>query len=216
MTDKISPIDIFHKLYSYGLPFNVNEELKVEYFKFIALKIYTEDKKGDILSPPSEVDDVWHNHLLYNYHYIDMCSTVNFLIFHWPERDNDDICDKIMRREKFFELSKLHFDSLNKKTEQKTCDYENYSVNKDELSQNTNSTIFIKTLTNNTIIIDVDLENDTLDCLKKRVFLKAGIHPHFQGCVYLGKSMRDNKQKLKDYTIIENSVIYLNFTAKGC
>ncbi len=216
MTEKMSPIDIFHKLYLYGLPFYVEEDLKVEYFKFLALKIYTEDKKGYILSPPSEVDDIWHKHLLYNYHYIDMCSIVNFLIFHWPERDNDEICDKTMRREKFFELSKLHFDNLNKKTEEKICDYENYSVNENELSKTTNSKIFVKTLTNYTITVDVDLDNDTLECLKKRVFLKAGIHPNFQGCVYLGKYMRDPKKTLKDYNIDTSSVINLNFTAKGC
>jgi hypothetical protein len=216
MAKKLAPIDIFNKLNSYGLPFYVDEELKKEYFKFLALKVYTEDRKGNILSPPSEVDDIWHKHLLYNYHYIEMCSNVDFLIFHWPERDNDEICDKISRREKFFELSKLYFSNQSKITEQKICDYENYSVNEDELSKNTSSKILVKTLTNYTFTIDVDLENDTLECLKKRIFLKTHIHPLFQGCVYLGKYMRDDKKTLKDYNIDNSSIIYLNLTIKGC
>ncbi len=216
MEEKLIPIDIFNKLYLYGLPFDVDQELKTEYFKFLALKVYTEDRKGDILSPPSEVDDIWHKHLLYNYHYIDMCSHVNFLIFHWPERENDDIFDKTLRRAKFFELSKLYFNNLHKDTEQKICDYDNYSVNEDELSKNTSSKILLKTLTNYTFTIDVDLENDTLDCLKKRIFLKIHIHPLFQGCVYLGKYMRDDKKTLKDYNINNSSLIYLNLTLKGC
>ena len=113
------PITIYNKLIQIGLPFSVEEELKDQYFKFLTMKVYTQDLDGAIISPSIEVDNIWHTHLLYNKHYLDMCININFIIYHYPDRENDDEFTKNIRRNNFMNLCQQHFPSVKAKVPRK-------------------------------------------------------------------------------------------------
>ena len=208
------PVNIFRSLVSYKLPFHISDERLLEdYYKFIALKAYKKDRDGLILSPTAEIDDIWHRHLLYNYDYTKMCTEINYFIFHWPDREKDSDDIKMLRRENFFELCIKFFPVYNK----------NGDVN-DEISQyifsnlskDANTQIFVKTLTGKSITIDLDLEKDTLDSLRKRVYLKLGIPLNSHRYAYLGKGLYDETKTLKEYGIEKDCHIHMNLNLKGC
>jgi len=196
MTSYQSPQMIFDKLYSYGLPFNVpNETLKNDYLKFLALKVFIQDTDGLQISPSVEIDEIWHHHLLYNKHYLEMATYIDFLVYHYPERENDLELEKIARRENYIKLYSMYFNNN---------------------SPVVYTNVFVLTLTNRTIRIDIDIEKDTLQSLKYKVYEKEGITPPVQRYVYLGKLVADDNKLLKDYGIEKNSILHLNLQLKGC
>jgi hypothetical protein len=196
MTSYQSPQMIFDKLYSYGLPFDVpNETLKDDYLKFLALKVFVQDVDGLIISPSIEIDEIWHQHLLYNKHYLELATYIDFLVYHYPERENDLELEKQKRRANFIKLYCMYFNNN---------------------SPVVYTNIFVLTLTNRTITIDVNLEKDTLQSLKYKVYEKEGITPPVQQYVYLGKSIKDDNKLLKDYGIEKDCILHLNLQLKGC
>ena len=238
------PVTIFEKLVSHKLPFQIRDKRLVEdYNKFISLKVYTKDTHGLILSPTAEIDEIWHEHLLHNFDYIEMCTKINCLVFHWPEREKDSIEDKTLRRETFFELYLKFFPTYKKKEDVMVKDVLDKDVmnkdvmvkdvmNKDEtvkgevdeltqyiftnLSPNAFTQIFVKTITGKSITIESDLEKDTLESLKKRVYIKWGIPLNSHRYVFLGKTMIDETKTLKEYGVEKDSQIHLNLNLKGC
>jgi hypothetical protein len=218
------PVTIFDKLVSHKLPFHMcDKRLLEDYYKFISLKVYTKDTHGLILSPTAEIDEIWHEHLLHNFDYIEMCTKINCLVFHWPEREKDSIQDKTLRRETFFEFY-LKFFPTYKKTGDETVKDETVKCEVDELSQyiftnlspNAFTQIFVKTITGKSITIESDLEKDTLESLKKRVYIKWGIPLNSHRYVFLGKTMIDENKTLKEYGVEKDSQIHLNLNLKGC
>ena len=197
-----TPQSIFDKLNSFGLPFVIpNENLKSDYLKFLSLKVFTQDLDGTTISPTIEIDDIWHNHLLYNKHYFDMCSHIQFIIYHCPEREQDSESVKQIRRRKFIKLYNEYF-----------SDYKDENI----YTQNVYTNVFVKTLTNRTITIQVNLEKDTLKSFKYRVYEKEGIDPHVQRYIYHGKFLYDDNKLLKEYGIEKDSILHLNLQLKGC
>jgi hypothetical protein len=208
------PVTIFDKLVLHKLPFHICDKKLVEdYYKFISLKVYTKDTYGTIISPTSEIDEVWHQHLLHNFDYIEMCTKINCLIFHWPERENDSIEEKMLRRNTFFELY-VKFFPVYKKSEDEIDELSQYIFT--NLSQDTSTQIFVKTITGKSITIQADLEKDNLESLKKRVYLKMGIPLNSHRYVFLGKTMIDESKTLKAYGVEKDSQIHLNLNLKGC
>jgi hypothetical protein len=208
------PVTIFDLLVLHKLPFHIcDKQLVEDYYKFISLKVYTKDTRGLILSPTAEIDEVWHQHLLHNFDYIEMCTKINCLVFHWPEREKDSIEEKTVRRNTFFELY-LKFFPAYKKTENELDELSQYIFS--NLSSNTNTQIFVKTITGKSITIETDLEKDTLDSLKKRVYIKWGIPLKSHRYVFLGKNMMDENKTLKEYGVEKDSQIHLNLNLKGC
>ncbi len=208
------PVTIFESLVLHKLPFHICEKQLVEdYYKFISLKVYTKDTHGIILSPTAEIDEVWHQHLLHNFDYIEMCTKINCLVFHWPEREKDSIEEKMLRRNTFFELY-LKFFPAYKKSEDEIDELSQYIFS--NLSSNTNTQIFVKTITGKSITIQADLEKDTLESLKKRVYLKHGIPLQSHRYLFLGKNMMDENKTLKEYGVEKDSQIHLNLSLKGC
>ncbi len=191
-----TPQFIFDKINSFGLPFVViDENLKNDYLKFLALKVFTQDIDGSIISPTIQIDEIWHHHLLYNKHYLDMCTHINFIIYHWPNRENDSEAIKNVRRQNFISLYNEYFNMQTKVTD---------------------TIVFVRTLTNRTITINVNLEKDTLKNFKYKVYQKEGIDPNVQRYIHQGKCIQDDNKLLKEYGIEKDSILHLNLQLKGC
>jgi hypothetical protein len=201
-----SPVTIYNNLIQMNLPFVVQEDLKHEYFKFLAMKVYTQDLDGTIISPSIEIDLLWHRHLLYNKHYIDMCTNINFIIYHYPERENDNEFEKNIRRNNFIDLCKIHFPSVKPKTPRKII----------QKNINNETNVFVKTMTGGTKTIYIDLDTETLKTFKQKVFDKENIMIEHQKYLFHGKVLYDNDKLLKDYGIEKNCVLHLYLQLKGC
>jgi hypothetical protein len=80
----------------------------------------------------------------------------------------------------------------------------------------TYTNVFIKTMTNKTVSIDVDLEHDTLADFKQRVQQKEHLTPEQQRYIFHGKIIDNDKKLLKDYNIEKNSILHLYLQLKGC
>jgi hypothetical protein len=202
------PLTIFNKLVQIDLPFQIDPKLKNEYFKFLTMKVYTQDLDGTIISPSIEIDEIWHTHLLYNKHYIDMCTNINFIIYHFPERENDDELEKNIRRNNFIDLCKHHFPSVKPKIPQKIV---HNNINFDN-----ETNVFIKTMTGVTKTIYINLYTETLKTFKQKVFDKENIMIEHQKYLFHGKILDNNDKLLKDYGIEKNSILHLYLLLKGC
>ena len=201
-----SPITIYNNLIKMSLPFPVREDLKDDYFKFITMKVYTQDINGTIISPSIEIDQIWHTHLLYNKHYIDMCTDINFIVYHYPERENDDQLTKNTRRNNFLDLCHCHFPIIKPKIPRKISFPK--SVNSEP--------VFIKTMTGTTKTIYVDFDKETLQSFKQKVLDKENIMIEHQKYLFHGKILQEDNKLLKDYGIEKNSILHLYLQLKGC
>lgn len=85
---KKGPNDLYNIIKHIPLPFEISEYDKEIYYKFLCLKVFTNDINGTILSPTIDLDRIWHKHLLYNKHYLDICNKLDFIIYHYPENSS--------------------------------------------------------------------------------------------------------------------------------
>lgn len=74
----------------------VGKALMQDYCRFLALKVAAQDWYASLLSPPVEVDQIWHTHLLDTLNYEEFCAAIGVpqdvrIIHHDPEGGTDAI-----------------------------------------------------------------------------------------------------------------------------
>jgi hypothetical protein len=197
--------DVLSKLFLHKLPFTISDKrLEIDYLRFIYLKVVTQDVDGTIISPTIEIDEIWHTHLLHNKNYLDMCIKINFIVYHYPEREDDTQEVKNKRIDIFKQLYYKHFQILQ------------YHDKYQEKEYSTPITLFIKTVTGKNITIEISLDCNVAE-LKNLIYLKEKIQIQRQKLIFAGKRIdQDNTKTLREFNIENHSTIHMMFELKGC
>jgi hypothetical protein len=194
------------------MPFSIpNKRLEIDYLRFIYLKVITQDVDGTIISPTIEIDEIWHQHLLHNKNYFDMCLNINFIVYHYPERSEDTEEVKSKRIDNF---KKLYYEYFQIMPYDITDNL--YTPVEQTKQYSPPVTIFVKTVTNKNITIEISLDSSVAE-LKNLIFLKEKIPVQIQKLIYAGKRIDyDNKKILREFNIENHSTIHMMFELKGC
>ena len=203
---------VLNILFLHKMPFSIpDKRLEIDYLRFIYLKVVSQDVDGTIISPTIDIDEIWHTHLLHNKDYLDMCLSINFIVYHYPERAENTYEVKSKRIDNFKKLYYEHF---------QTFPYDitdDLYAKKDDTKQYSPPVqIFIKTATGKSITIDISMDSSVAE-LKQKIFLKENIAVNIQKLIFLAKRIdSDNTKTLREFNIGNHSTIHMMYELKGC
>ncbi len=209
---------VLNTLFLHKMPFSIpDKRLEIDYLRFIYLKVMTQDVNGTILSPTIEIDEIWHQHLLHNKNYFDMCLSINFIVYHYPERADDTEEVKNKRINNFRKLYYKYFQTTPYVVLQDltpVSDNSDYSDSSKEYSSPV--TLFVKTATNKNIVINISLDCSVAQ-LKNLILFQENLTIETQKLIFPGKRIDyDNQKILREFNIENHSTIHLMLNLKGC
>jgi hypothetical protein len=210
--------NVLNILFLHKMPFSIsNKKLEIDYLRFIYLKVITQDVNGSIISPTIEIDEIWHQHLLHNKNYFDMCLSINFIVYHYPERADDTEEVKNKRIDNFRKLYYKYFQTVPFEVMHDLTPISDISDNSDEIKEYSPPvTIFVKTVTNKNITIEISLDCSIAQ-LKNLILFKENIPIEIQKLLFAGKRIDyDNKKLLREFNIQHHSTIHIMLQLKGC
>lgn len=180
-------------------------DLCVEYYKFLQL-LHLNDNNNNInkLSPSCFIDKIWHEHLLDNKNYTEVCNLIcGYTLYYYPENDY-----------------KKNIKGYTERFNQTISLYEKTFMNDMEkwiwepiYNEPNEIQLFIKTLTGITITIYAPY-NSTIQMVKNIIEKKEGISVKDQRLIFAGRQL-ENDKTLKDYGINEHFTIHLVTRLRG-
>ena len=183
--------------------YNQSKKLIEKYTKFIVLKKLENDLFATKLSPSSEVDELWHYHILNTVEYSKLNRALfgnsTTIIHHNPDGAYDGKREERLRYTE--DCYSRHFGSVPEKITKQP--------------RNPNTIVIVKDINHTPTQYNIDLNQDTTLDLKSLIQKNTGIPDNQQRLIFNGKQLEDLKE-LVEYRITQNSVIRLVLRLTGC
>jgi len=183
-------------------------DLCAEYYKFLMLlHLNNNNETVDKLSPPHLIDSIWHEHLMDNESYANLCGLIGgHVLFHYPEnsfRAGIDGYDKRFSRtidlyEKTYGTAKPSW-----------IWYPTHTRNPRKTIQ-----LFVKTQCGKTMTIDTYGNASTYEIMEL-IEKKEGIPTNQQKLVFSGKLL-DMDKSISVYGIQNGSTLHFSLKLRGC
>tara|TARA_R100001163_G_C5065676_1_gene203688 strand:- start:996 stop:1667 length:672 start_codon:yes stop_codon:yes gene_type:complete len=195
-----------------------------EYCRFLALKAITDDGNSMKLSPSPQLDQIWHYHLISTASYQKTMKILGTMIHHDPRKADDSIEVKECRYKATF---KEYLDNFGESFVSRSMwpifypgskrDLERKKKIKElkEFSKNSGEqlAIFVRGLNGKSGVFYLNPDT-TIDELKMLMH-EEDIFPINPRLVFCGRRLEDDKT-LKDYNIINESMIHCTLNLRGC
>jgi len=180
----------------------VSDAVFDDYLKFLSLKAGACDFFAGLLSPPPEIDVIWHAHLLDTLSYQEVCQAIvpNHFIHHNPDGENDNEARSERRRRAVQHYEAVfgrapHYWKVGGAKRQNTTTLlspskrqATFPARSSDLAAHAIMSIFVKTLTGKTITLQVKGVT-TIGQIRKMIEEKEGVPASQQRLIFAGKEL---------------------------